>query len=82
LQLFAVEKDKYQLKWKPAEETHAEGGWWVKVDPETSLVTFSLPCGLNLGLEKGKANLGYSKSQFMIKAANDNEHFHIINLKG
>jgi hypothetical protein len=83
LQLFAVEKDKYQLKWKPAEETHAEGGWWVKVDPETSLVTFSLPCGLNLGLEKGKANLGYSKYQFMIRgAADDDLHFQMFSLEG
>jgi hypothetical protein len=59
----------------------AECGWRVSVDPETSLLSFSLSSGLKLGLENKEAIVSALGSQFMI-SADDGLHITLHNNKG
>jgi hypothetical protein len=81
-QLLVSESDKRLLNWTSEQDNNgAECGWWVTIDLETSLVTFSLSSGLKLGLENKEAILSNMTSNFMI-SAEDEQHVMIFKSKG
>jgi hypothetical protein len=83
-QLFVSASNNKVLKWISEQEnndTDNECGWKVRVDPETSLVSFSRSSGLYLGLENKELILTALDSQFMI-SADDERYAKLFNIQG